>query len=185
MVFARDAKVAARVASLRSHGIVRQPPQDGADWDGPWYYEQVELGFNYRMTDIQAALGGSQLARLPEFIARRRELARLYRKELQGLPLKLPATGATDESAWHLFVIRIAAERRRTVFEALRKGGVGVNVHYIPVHLQPYYRRLGFGPGDFPEAEQYYREAISLPLYPALTQAQQERVIAALRNALA
>jgi len=177
-----------RLLRLRSHGITRDPRQmDGAP-DGPWSYQQVELGYNYRITDIQAALGASQLGRLGEFVARRDYLAQRYHRLLAGLPLTLPVCAADRSSAWHLYVVRIApaARRdRRAVFDALRARGIGVNVHYIPVHTQPYYRSLGFGAGDFPEAERYYSEAISLPLYFGLGDAEQDAVVAAVREAMA
>lgn len=180
----RTAALAERLARLRSHGIVRDPQYMGGEPDGPWYYEQIELGYNYRMTDLQAALGSSQLKRLPQFLMRRRQLVGRYRELLATLPVTLPATGADHTSAWHLFVVRVAAARRRAVFEVLRAAGIGVNVHYIPVHLQPDYRRLGFVPGMFPEAERYYRETITLPLFPELTEDAQSQVAAALAEAL-
>ena len=149
----------------------------------PWYY-RITLGFNYRMTDLQAALGASQLQRLPAFLARRAALARRYSALLAHLPITLATQSTESVSAWHLFVIRVAAERRRQVFDDLRAAGIGVNVHYIPVHLQPAYRRLGFAPGDFPEAERYYSEAITLPLHPGLTETEQDAIVAALERAL-
>lgn len=177
-------EIAERISRLRSHGIVRNPEQMTGKPDGPWYYEQIELGYNYRMTDLQAALGASQLDRLPQFLARRRQLVKRYRQLLAGLPVQLPTHGADDNSAWHLFVIRVEAERRLATFEALRAADIGVNVHYIPVHLQSDYRRLGFAAGMFPVAEQYYREAITLPLFPELDDADQDQVVAALAEAL-
>lgn len=185
MLLTRDAGLAARMQCARTHGITRDPARMTRDPDGPWYYEQVELGYNYRMTDIQAALGTSQMTHLPAFLARRRELAKRYRTALAPLPLVLPATGGDDDSAWHLFVVRVAATRRLQVFQALRNAGIGVQVHYIPVHLQPDFARLGFRPGQFPTAEQYYREAITLPLYPAMSDAEQDRIVAALEAAIA
>jgi UDP-4-amino-4,6-dideoxy-N-acetyl-beta-L-altrosamine transaminase len=176
-----------RLVRLRSHGITRDPALMTGAPEGAWDYQQLELGFNYRMTDMQAALGASQLQRLDTFIARRRHLAARYERLLEGLPLELPRGAQLDDSAWHLYVIRVrpGANDRGAVFDALRARGIGVNVHYIPVHTQPYYRRLGFGPGDFPVAEQYYREAISLPMYYALGEEQQDAVVAALREVLA
>lgn len=177
-----------RLIRLRTHGITRRE-----DWlteasHGPWYYQQLELGFNYRMTDIQAALGASQMGRLDEFVARRRGLARRYDALLQGLPIGLPVQGAEMESSWHLYVIRLQLEKlektHRQVFEGLRSAGIGVNLHYIPVHTQPFYRQRGFAWGDFPEAERYYGEAISLPLYFGLTESAQDRVVAVLREVL-
>ncbi|MDX5298267.1 MAG: DegT/DnrJ/EryC1/StrS family aminotransferase, partial [Gammaproteobacteria bacterium] len=153
--------------------------------DGPWYYEQITLGFNYRMTDMQAALGLSQMARLEAFVAQRHRLAARYDALLEDLPVTRPWQHPDGYSGLHLYVIRLAADApHRDVFERLRAAGVGVNLHYIPVHTQPYYRQLGFRPGDFPEAERYYREAISLPMYPGLTFDEQDQVVAALRGAL-
>jgi dTDP-4-amino-4,6-dideoxygalactose transaminase len=151
--------------------------------EGAWYYLQTELGYNYRMTDLQAALGSSQMRRMAGFVARRRELAERYGRLLADLPLDLPPP--SDESAWHLYPVRLRQpERRRAVFDALRGADIGVNVHYIPVHLQPWYRGLGFRPGDFPEAEAWYAGALSLPLWPGLSDALQDRVIEQLANAL-
>ena len=184
IVMTRHTELAERLRRLRSHGMTRAPAMMSEPSHGPWYYQQVELGFNYRATDIQAALGVSQLARLDGFLARRRALADAYDQALSGLGLQLPARQAGAESAWHLYVVRIA-ERRDEVFAALRAAGVGVNVHYIPVHLQPFYRQMGFAPGDFPEAEAYYAQALSLPLYPGLTEAEQHYIVNALSDALA
>lgn len=170
---------------LRSHGITREPSAMRRQPDGPWYYEQIELGYNYRMTDIQAALGASQLGRLEKFLERRRYLAARYDDLLRGLPVTLPVRAPGALSSWHLYVIRVQEDRHREAFERLRARGVSVNLHYIPIHLQPYYRKLGFGPGDFPAAEQYYREAISLPLYYGLTDEAQDVVVDALKAVLA
>jgi dTDP-4-amino-4,6-dideoxygalactose transaminase len=188
MALCNDTELAARMARLRGHGIERDAASQ--EREGPWYYEQRELGFNYRMTDMQAALGLSQLTRLDEYVAARRRLADRYDTLLAGLPLATPGRDANAESAWHLYVIRLddavlAKPGRRAVFERLRAAGIGVNVHYIPVHLQPDYRRLGFAPGDFPVAEDYYARAITLPLYPGLSEAEQDRVVAELKGALA
>ncbi len=156
--------------------------------DGPWYYQQIDLGYNYRMTDLQAALGLSQLQRIDAFVARRRELAVRYDQALHDLPLTLPWQHPDSRSAYHLYVIRLnlqlLGKTRLEVFEALRQAGIGVNVHYIPVHTQPYYRRLGFKRGDFPEAERYYDEAITLPLYYALSEEDQDYVIDNLKKVL-
>ena len=169
---------------LRSHGITRDESLMGGVSDGAWYYQQIELGFNYRMTDIQAALGTSQLRRLDEFVERRRILAQRYNYLLDGLPLITPWQHPDCASSWHLYVIRLPKQNRSRVFNALREADVGVNVHYIPVHLQPYYRHLGFNPGDFQEAENYYSEAISLPMYPGLTEDQQLHVVHSLSKAI-
>ena len=180
----KDAALAERLRRLRSHGITRAPGllQDQAQ--GGWYYEQLELGFNYRMTDIQAALGLSQLERLVPFITRRRALVQRYRELLAEVPVGLIGDQAGAESAWHLFPIRVDGGQRAHVFAGMRAAGIGVNLHYIPVHLQPYYRALGFAPGDFPEAERYYAQALSLPLYADLSEAQQDRVVQTLATLL-
>jgi dTDP-4-amino-4,6-dideoxygalactose transaminase len=154
---------------------------------GGWYYEQIALGFNYRMTDLQAALGRSQLQHLDRWVATRNELADRYDRALASLPLVTPARPESGRSAFHLYVVLVgdgARATRREVFDHLRANGVGVNVHYIPVHLQPDYRRLGFAPGAFPAAEAYYARALSLPMYPALTAADQDRVVDLVRSAL-
>jgi len=187
MAVTNNAELAARLRLLRTHGITRDAAQMSGESEGPWYYEQTALGFNYRMTDIQAALGTSQLARLDEFIARRRQLAQRYPGLLAGLPVRLPVERADRKSAWHLYVINIderSRKSRRAVYEEMRERGVGVNVHYIPVHLQPYYRALGFGEGHCPVAEKYYQAALTLPLFPALTDAEQDKVGLALRELL-
>jgi len=184
MVLGNDAGLMRRVALLRSHGITREEEEMDGESEGGWYYQQTELGYNYRMTDLQAALGSSQLQRMAGFVARRRELAGRYGERLADLPLDLPPPSA--ESAWHLYAVRLRQpERRRAAFDALRAAGIGVNVHYIPVHLQPWYRRMGFRPGDFPNAEAYYAGALSLPLWPGLSDAQQDRVVRELSRALA
>ncbi|MBD2464244.1 UDP-4-amino-4,6-dideoxy-N-acetyl-beta-L-altrosamine transaminase [Oscillatoria sp. FACHB-1407] len=177
-----------KLIRLRTHGITRDPDLMQGDSHGPWYYQQIELGFNYRMTDIQAALGLSQLQRLDEFVQRRRFLADRYNQLLQDLPLTLPWQHPDTESSYHLYVIRLKLDKiektHRQIFEALRHYHIGVNLHYIPVHTQPYYQQLGFLWGDFPEAERYYQEAISLPIYYGLTGEDQDRVVAVLREVL-
>ncbi len=178
-----------RLLRLRTHGITRNPRWMQTQPHGPWYYEQVDLGLNYRLTDIQAALGASQMERLGVFLDRRRALARRYSDLLGGLPVTLPWQHPDAESSWHLYVIRLQRERirkkQRQVFEELRGLGIGVNLHYIPVHTQPYYRQLGFHPGQFPEAERYYAEAISLPMFATLTDTDQDRVARAVEDTLA
>jgi len=186
MVLTNRPHLAERLHRLRSHGMTRDPQQMTEPSHGPWYYQQVELGFNYRMTDLQAALGLSQLNKLDTFIARRRELAARYDRLLADLPLTLPSPQPEADSAWHLYVVRLRLDpinlSHRQVFEGLRAAGIGVNLHYIPVHLQPYYRDLGFAEGDFPHAERYYAEAISLPLFPLLSDEQQDHVVEQLRR---
>lgn len=184
----QDAYLAERLRRLRSHGITRDPQLMDHGSEGLWYYQQLELGYNYRLTDMQAALGLSQLARLHEFVQRRRVLAARYTTLLTDLPLILPTAQAGADSAWHLYPVRLQTEcllrSHQTIFAALRGAGIGVNLHYIPVHLQPYYRRMGFAPGDFPHAEHYYAQAISLPLFPALSDEQQNQVALALATVL-
>jgi UDP-4-amino-4,6-dideoxy-N-acetyl-beta-L-altrosamine transaminase len=188
MAMTNDLELAELMRLDRTHGITRDPAQLQESDVGPWYYEQQRLGFNYRMTDIAAALGLSQLARIDDFLARRREIASAYDAAFADLPVKTPWQHSDTDSAWHLYVIRI--DRRRTVrghraiFDALRAAGVGVNLHYIPVYRQPYYRELGFGQGHCPNAEGYYAEAISLPIYASMTDEDQGFVIAAVKEAL-
>jgi UDP-4-amino-4,6-dideoxy-N-acetyl-beta-L-altrosamine transaminase len=178
-----------KLIRLRSHGITRDPAWMKSPSEGPWYYQQVELGYNYRMTDIQAALGASQMERILSFIERRHLLVQRYDSALKSLPITLPWQHPETYSAFHLYVIRLhlseIKQSRREIFEALRKEGILVNVHYIPVHTQPYYQRLGFKPGDFPESEAYYESAISLPLFYDLTLEDQDRVIATLKKIVA
>ncbi|MCU1752494.1 UDP-4-amino-4,6-dideoxy-N-acetyl-beta-L-altrosamine transaminase [Pseudomonas sp. 6D_7.1_Bac1] len=186
MVLTNRADLAERMRRLRSHGITGDPAQMEVPDHGLWYYQQLELGFNYRMTDLHAALGLSQMARLDSFVAKRRQLAARYDRLLADLPLVLPVAQAGAESAWHLYVVRLRLDEisvtQREVFDTLRAAGIGVNLHYIPVHLQPYYRELGFEEGDFPQAERYFGEAITLPLFPLLSDEQQDYVVEQLRN---
>ncbi len=188
MALTNDAKLAERMSMLRSHGITRDPALMTHEAEGPWYYQQIALGFNYRMTDLQAALGVSQMKRLDEYIVRRHQLAQRYNQLLADLPVVVPWQHPHGYSAFHLYVIRLQLDKtgktHRQVFEALRALEIGVNVHYIPVHTQPYYQRMGFTPGSFPEAERYYTEAISLPLYPTMTESQQDQVVQAITKAL-
>ena len=189
MALTKDAVLAERLALLRSHGITRDPRQMLNELDGPWYTEQIDLGVNYRITDFQCALGLSQLKRIDSFIVKRNLLAERYHELLADLPLKLPTLSKDRYSAYHLYPIQIEkeprAETRLSVFNYLHKAKVGVQVHYVPVHLHPYYRRkFGFKPGDFPKAEQYYQGVLSLPLYADLTEEQQNYVVEKLREAL-
>lgn len=188
MTLTNDPKLAERMGLLRSHGITRDPALMTKEPDGPWYYQQVALGFNYRMTDLQAALGVSQVERLDDYVARRHYLAKRYDRLLNPLPVSTPWQHPDSYSGLHLYVIRLnlntIVRGHREVFEALRCQGIGVNLHYIPVHTQPYYQGMGFGFGQFPEAERYYAEAISLPMYPTMTEAQQDRVVDAVAGAV-
>lgn len=194
MSLTNDAALAESMAMLRTHGITRDVkrmhgyrPEAGEPQTPPaWYYEQQMLGFNYRMTDLHAALGRSQLDRIHEYVQRRNELVRRYDQALQGLPLRLPVVLPGNLSAFHLYVVRLQGTKKthREVFDEMRRRGIAVNLHYSPVHLQPYYRELGFRDGYCPEAEAHGREAITLPLYPTLSERDQDTVIAALREAL-
>jgi UDP-4-amino-4,6-dideoxy-N-acetyl-beta-L-altrosamine transaminase len=189
VIVTNRADLAARLMRLRSHGITRDASLMSAQDPGPWHYEQIELGYNYRMTDIQAALGSSQMARLGVFVERRGALAARYDDLLAGLSLNLPQLVSTAQSSWHLYVVRLCLDKisrsHREIFEAMRAAGIGVNLHYIPVHLQPYYRALGFAPGHCPEAERYHHEAISLPLYSSMSEHDQDYVAETLRQLLA
>ncbi len=184
MAMTNDDTLAHRLRSLRSHGITREGSEMEGECHGLWYYQQLSLGFNYRMTDIQGALGLSQLARLDEYVARRHALADRYDAALSRLPLDLPYRDPKHYSGVHLYVVRLKRHSRREVYDALRARGIGLNVHYIPVHTQPYYRKLGFKAGDFPASEAYYQEALTLPLYPTLSEAEQDQVIAAFHKVL-
>jgi len=188
MVLTNQEELYQKLIRLRTHGITRDPKLMTETSHGDWYYQQSELGLNYRITDIQAALGASQMKRLDQFVTRRRDLAQRYNELLQDLPLTLPWQHPDTNSSWHLYIIRLQLEKiqksHQQVFQALRDAQIGVNLHYIPVHTQPYYQQLGFKWGDFPQAEQYYQEAISIPLYYGLTEADQDRVIQKLREIL-
>lgn len=188
MGLTNNVDLAQRMSLLRSHGITRDPSMMTHEPDGPWYYQQIELGYNFRMTEMQAALGISQLQRLDAYVARRHWLARRYDRLLAALPIVTPWQHPDAYSAMHLYIIRLKTAEigdvHRRVFASLREQGIGVNLHYIPVHTHPYYRAMGFDIGNFPEAERYYTEAISLPMYPTMTEAQQDQVIFALERAL-
>lgn len=180
--------LARKMDLLRSHGITRDPGLMTHEPDGPWYYQQVDLGYNYRMTELQAALGVSQMQRLDDFVARRHELAKRYDQLLAELPLTLPRQHPDGYSGLHLYVIRLQlneiALSHQAVFEALREHGIGVNLHYIPVHTQPHYEKMGFQENDFPQAMAYYREAISIPMYHGLSDQQQDQVVSVLKQVL-
>ena len=188
MALTNNENLAKRMQRLRSHGITRDASEMTHAPDGPWYYQQIDLGFNYRMTDLQAALGLSQTQRLDEFVAKRHAIAKNYDELLADLPVVIPWQHADSYSGLHLYVIRLKLgemkKTHREVFEAMRAAGIGVNLHYIPVHRQPYYERLGFRAGHCPVAERYYTEAISLPMYPGLTEEQQGHVVYALDKAV-
>lgn len=179
----KDMALAARMQLLRSHGITRNPDDMTELSHGPWYYQQIDLGLNYRMTDLQAALGLSQLKRLDIFVNQRIEAVANYSALLQNLALELPQECSTGQSSWHLYIVKLHDENLRlSTFETLRAAGIGVNVHYIPIHTQPYYQKLGFQWGDFPQAEYFYSRIISLPLYADLTQKSQDYVASVLKK---
>lgn len=181
-------ELAHKMTLLRSHGITRDPVHMTHEPDGLWYYQQIDLGYNYRMTELQAALGLSQMTRLDNYVAHRHSLARRYDTLLADLPLNLPWQHPDSYSGLHLYVVRLQLHKmtlsQKQLFDALREHGIGVNLHYIPVYTHPYYQRMGFKPADFPEAQSYYSEAISLPMYQTLTEVQQDRVVSVLKELL-
>ena len=183
-----DPVLAEKMQLLRSHGITRDANLMTHEPDGGWYYQQIDLGFNYRMTELQGALGVSQMNYLDDFVTRRHQLGKRYDELLTDLPIILPYRNPANYSGFHLYPIQLTADSgktRKQVFDSLRAQNIGVNVHYIPVHTQPYYAKLGFKQGDFPHAESYYAQAISLPLYYDLSEASQAQVVDALKIALA
>lgn len=188
MALTNDDELERRMSLLRSHGITRDPDQMTHDSDGQWYYQQIDLGFNYRMTDLQAALGESQLERLDNFVSIRHKLAKRYDDLLSGLPLTLPHQKSYGYSAFHLYVIRLKSNKNksyhRNVFELLRNKRIGVNLHYIPIYKHPYYQKIGFEDNDFPESESYYSEAITIPLYPTMSHEDQNTVVSALKESI-
>jgi len=180
-----DESLGQNLALLRSHGITRDPGEMENGSEGGWYYEQISLGYNYRMTDLQAALGCSQLTRIDDFVAKRNKLASQYDIKLADLPLDLPVIPSHAVSSYHLYIVKLQQHHplsRLKLYDHLRSRDIGVNVHYIPIHLQPFYREMGFSPGDFPEAERYYRNAISIPLHPNLSENDQDVVVNSLRE---
>tara|TARA_B110000977_G_scaffold201788_1_gene298645 strand:+ start:4659 stop:5819 length:1161 start_codon:yes stop_codon:yes gene_type:complete len=187
-VLTNNSKLAKKINLFRSHGITREQELMTEPSHGGWYYQQISLGYNYRMTDIQAALGVSQILRMDKFISKRHIIANRYNSLLKKLPITLPFQLEETYSAMHLYVIRLKLDKisisHRDVFEALRSSGIGVNLHYIPVHLHPFYKSLGFNVGDFPESEKYYSEAVSLPMYPDLSEDQQDKVVSAMTSIL-
>jgi dTDP-4-amino-4,6-dideoxygalactose transaminase len=188
MAVTNDDDLAILLSLYRSHGITRDKNLMTHESDGLWYYQQVELGFNYRMTDIQAALGVSQMNRLDEYVSRRHVLSKRYDYLLKNLPITVPTQLSDVYSGMHLYVIRLKLQKLKKshneVFNELRSRGIIVNLHYIPIHTQPYYQNLGFKYGDFPESEKYYSEVISLPMYPRLTNLEQNRVVSVLKEVL-
>ena len=183
-----DEELFNRLQRLRTHGITRDPAFMHEQNNYAWHYEQLELGFNYRMTDVQAALGTSQLKRIHENIAKRRALAARYKQMLADLPVACQQANEQGDSAWHIFVIRLlnveSLEQKSVIFNELRSSGIGVNVHYIPVHTQPYYKALGFEWGMFPNAEKYYTQALTIPLFPELEDNQQDYIVEQLTKVL-
>lgn len=189
MALTNDPALAERMTLFRSHGITRDPALMESSPEGPWYYEQIVLGYNYRMTDLQAALGVSQMQRLPGYIDRRHLIAARYNEELEGLPIVLPKQEKFAHSAYHLYVIRLDLDAIKPlthteIFQSLRESDILVNLHYIPIHTQPYYQKMGFKWGDFPNAEAYYKTAISIPIFPTLSFDAQSEVITALHEIL-
>lgn len=189
IVLTNNKELYEKLKLYRSHGITRDSDLMTQEADGPWYYQQIELGFNYRMTDMQAALGCSQMDSLDEFVARRRYLVKRYNEKLKNLPLRTPYQDEATNPSWHIYIIRIDFTKvklsKKEIFARMRDRGIVLNLHYIPVHTQPYYQKLGFQKGDFPVSEKYYEEAITLPLYYDLTDEQQDEVIEALKEVLA
>lgn len=182
-VTTNDKALAQRIALFAKHGVTRDPDLM-TETQGAWYYQQHLLGFNYRLSDLHAALGLSQLKRLNEFVLKRRTLAAHYDQSLKGLPIRKPLADTEQQSAWHLYMIEVLNHDRASIFAKLQSAGIGVNVHYIPIHLQPFYQTLGFREGQFPNAELFYSQAITLPLYPDMTDGQQKAVVNALQDSL-
>ena len=184
----QSADLARRMEMLRSHGITRDQELMTHESDGPWYYQQLDLGWNYRMTEMQAALGTSQMGRIEDFINRRHQIVQRYQELLEDLPISRPFQNSDTRSSFHLYIIQIEFDNvdktHRNIFDELRGHKIGVNLHYIPIHLQPYYEKLGFSSGMFPNAEEYYGRSISIPLFHSMTNRQQDRVVSALHAVL-
>ena len=188
MLLTNNKSLSDKIKLLRNHGITRDSNYMTEKSHGDWYYQQIELGYNYRMTDIQAALGLSQLETLDNNIRKRREIAKFYNVHLEDLPLTQPRQSKTCNSSWHLYVITLELslikKNKQEIFKSLIQQGVGVNLHYIPVHTQPFYQKLGFSWGDFPESESYYRKALTIPLFPELEKDDLYKVVSALKETL-
>ena len=188
MVLTNNEDLYKKLTLYRSHCITRDPELMTKEADGPWYYQQIGLGFNYRMTDVQAALGHSQLTKVDKFVTRRRQLAARYNELLKGLPVKLPYQNPETNSSWHLYLVRVDFNKvnktKKQIFAEMKEKGVCLNLHYIPVHTQPYYQNLGFKNGDFPVSEKYYDEVFTLPIYYSLTDEQQDYIVNALKEVL-
>lgn len=188
MALTNNSEIAQKIALLRSHGITRDESLMTQESEGAWYYQQIALGFNYRMTELQGALGVSQMSRLDEYVGCRHRLAAGYNELLAELPVVTPWQHPDGYSGLHLYVIRLNLEdigkSRRAIFDSLRSQGIGVNVHYIPIHTQPYYRAMGFEADEFPHAMKYYSEAISIPMFATMTDSQQKAVVTALKHAV-
>ncbi|GAC20839.1 UDP-4-amino-4,6-dideoxy-N-acetyl-beta-L-altrosamine transaminase [Paraglaciecola arctica] len=183
-VLTNQSQLHEKLKLFAKHGVTKDASQYQGESHGPWYYQQIELGYNYRLSDMQAALGLSQLKKLDVFIQKRSELAKVYDKELADLPLKLPIVQTQSQSAWHLYMVELTQHQRLDVYQQLHNKGVGVNVHYIPIHLQPFYQQFGFKQGDFPVSEHFYQNALTLPLFPSLTATEQTKVIDTLHQVL-
>ena len=189
MVLTNDKDLYEKLVLYRSHGITRDPKLMTGTADGPWYYQQIDLGFNYRMTDMQAALGYSQMQKVNEFISKRRYLAKRYNELLKNINgIQLPDQNEDTKSSWHLYVVRVdfskISKTKNQIFAEMKEKGICLNLHYIPVHTQPYYENLGFKGGDFPNSEKYYEEAFTLPLYYSLTDEQQDHIVKSLVEVL-
>ena len=188
MILTNNQKLSEKIHLYRSHGITRDTKKMINKEEGLWYYEQLLLGFNFRMSDIHAALGISQMNSLDKFISKRNELSQIYTEELKGLPLTIQRVRKEDLSAWHIFVIRLKLSElklsRLEIYNSLRNKGIGVNVHYIPVHLHPFYKNLGFNKGDFPNSENYYGSAITIPMFTKLKKKEIKYVIQALKESI-
>lgn len=189
MVLTNDKDLYEKLVLYRSHGITRDPKLMTGTADGPWYYQQIDLGFNYRMTDMQAALGYSQMQKVNEFVSKRRYLAKRYNELLKNINgIQLPDQNEDTKSSWHLYVVRVdfskISKTKNQIFAEMKEKGICLNLHYIPVHTQPYYENLGFKGGDFPNSEKYYEEAFTLPLYYALTDEQQDHIVKSLVEVL-